>query len=728
MMNSVMTANMKTKILICLFCLITLGAKTGGIVEANERPNVILIVCDDLNDYVEGFGGHPQAKTPNMVRLSKTGVSFTQAHCNIPICGPSRASMFTGIYPHHSGCFGFTKWDGYEVLKNSRTMMDHFRENGYQTLGTGKLMHHMVRTEWNNYGNRADYGPFAFDGENKIAHPDVPAPYREIGAVDGSFGPFVALQGQKTTDGKSLNWRSGGWGKQAKTLRVNSQEDRDATPDELNGQWAVDQLNARADKPGRQPFFMGVGFIRPHTPLIVPKKFFDMFPLDSIELPLIRPGDIEDTYSQTIRGIPEGADGPRSEDMGTRLFNTLVQSYDSQDEALRHFIQAYLASVNSVDEQIGRILDAVDNSSLKDNTIIILTSDHGWGMGEKNYLYKNSLWQESTRVPLIVRAPGVSQNASFSSQPVSLIDIYPTLIDLCGLTNETKKNEKGHSLDGHSMKPLLADPENGVWSGPESALTALYKWRTKYDPSKESYSLRGKDWRYIRYENGKEELYETQDDPHEWTNLADDSAYAEILERFRNQLKSRVPTSDAGVPPQPGFVPQGSPNKKSVSHANDRKSGISGIFSEGDEGLIFTDSSHKVYYVIDALRKQVAPHLGKTVNLAANFKPTQTGNGKLIVYIKHIQAANSATKNLLSNKPQASGKPDKIELRGNFKKNGNEIFFRDTEDNEYFVINGLHDKVSPYLDQTVDMIANAKPRKDGKAKMLVWIMKIKPTN
>lgn len=487
-----------------------------------------------------------------MARLAATGVSFTQAHCNIPICGPSRASLFTGIYPHNSGCFGFTKWDGYEVLKNSRTIMDHFRAEGYQTLGTGKLMHHMVRQEWKNYGNRADYGPFAFDGDNKLAHPNVPAPFRDIGAIDGSFGPLVNLTDRKTPDGKPLTWLTGSWAKQ-RTLHVSSQDDRDPTADELNGQWAVDQLNDRAGKRGRQPFFMGVGFIRPHTPLIVPQKYFDLFPLESIYLPDIRRNDVEDTFSHTVRGIPDGADGPRSEDMGARLFNTLVESYESQDDALRHFIQAYLASVASIDDQIGRILDAVDNSPLKNNTIIVLTSDHGWGMGEKNYLYKNSLWQESTHVPLIVRAPNIGQAAAVSTQPVSLIDIYPTLIDLCGLTSNTTKNEKGHSLDGHSLKPLLQNPANGVWLGPKSALTALYKWRMKYDPSQESYSLRAKDWRYIRYENGKEELYSTKVDPHEWKNLAGDAAHSETLSAFRAELATRVPAAGSAVPPQPAF-------------------------------------------------------------------------------------------------------------------------------------------------------------------------------
>ena len=177
---------------------------------------------------------------------------------------------------------------------------------------------------------------------------------------------------------------------------------------------------------------MGVGFIRPHTPLIVPQRFFDQFPLDSITLPVIRSGDIDDTHARTVRGLPAGKEpnSERTADMGTRLFQDLVASYDSQEEALRRFVQAYLASVASVDEQIGKILDTLDGTGLSQNTIVILTSDHGWGMGEKDYLYKNSLWQESTRIPLIIRSPGTSQAGAFSTQPVSLIDLYPTLIDL----------------------------------------------------------------------------------------------------------------------------------------------------------------------------------------------------------------------------------------------------------------------------------------------------------
>lgn len=560
---------MNLKTFACFFCWVVFFWLESNPANADEQPNVILIICDDLNDYVEGFGGHPQAQTPNIVRLSKSGVSFTQAHCNIPICGPSRASLFTGIYPHNSGCFGFTKWDGYEVLKNSRTIMDHFRANGYQTLGTGKLMHHLVRKEWNEYGNPADYGPFAHDGTDRVAHPDVPAPYRDIGAVDGSFGPLVNLSNRTFADGKSYSWQTGNWQKM-RELKFNAGNDRDLTADELNGKWAVEKLKAFANDPNGKPFFMGIGFIRPHTPLIVPKRFFNKFPLDSIELPVIRAGDADDTHGYSVRGNPtelEAPGSPRTNDMGSRLYDNLVASYDSREEALKRFIQAYLASVASVDELIGSILDVVDNTSLAKNTIIIMTSDHGWGMGEKDYLYKNSLWQESTRVPLIVRAPGISKPGGAADHPVSLIDLFPTLIDLCGLTGETKKNGKGHALDGHSLRPFLSEPQSGRWTGPDSALTALYKWRMKYDPSAENYSLRTTDWRYIRYENGKEELYHTSDDPYEWTNLADDSKHASRLDSFRIQLASRIPQPGSTPPMQPVFKPKRPASTKPNSNA-----------------------------------------------------------------------------------------------------------------------------------------------------------------
>ena len=520
--------------------ILSLLLLAGGTVWA-EKPNVILIVCDDLNDYVGAFGGHPQAKTPNMDRLAASGVSFQQTHCTIPICNPSRASFLTGLYPHTSQCYGFDNWDGYEVLKNSRTLMDQFRENGYVSLGTGKMMHNRGEQEWSEFGHLSDYGPFAYNEEKTVAHPWNKAPFRDdFGAIDGSFGPLFKLNGEISPEnGKPFTWRTGNW-KKMRELHYESDDERDPTGDELNARWAIAHLKEYAKNPLNKPFFMGVGFLRPHTPLIVPQKYFDRFPLESIELPEMLENDAADTFKHTI----SSREDDRSGDRGTKIYDSLIASFDGDRErALKKFIQAYLASVASVDDLIGDILDVVDSSSLKENTIVILTSDHGWGNGEKDYLYKNSLWQESTRVPLVIRAPGVSKTGQSAVVPVSLVDLYPTLVDLCGLEGDTRKNEKGRPLDGYSLRPLLENPMAGKWDGPDAALTALYKWDNYYDPAKQSYSLRFKDWRYIRYQNGKEELYHTAQDPKEWINLALNPEYAEQLAGFRAKLMKRIPAS-----------------------------------------------------------------------------------------------------------------------------------------------------------------------------------------
>lgn len=522
--------------------LAPLAALHGASISAAvDKPNVLLIVCDDLNDYVETFGGHPQVRTPHIARLIESGVAFRQAHCNSPICTPSRASFITGLYPHTSGYYGFENWDENEVLKNSRTLMDHFRQNGYYALGTGKVMHNRDAREWSEYGHLADYGPLANDGDKNIAHPDMPAPYRDdFGAVDGSFGPLLNLAGRVSlATGKPRRWMYGDW-RNVREMKFKSEDERDPTPDERNAQWAVEKLKTFAANPESKPFFMGVGFIRPHTPLIVPQKYFDRFPLDTIRLPVIKDGDAADTFLSALTAEVDDRDGAR----GTKMFKSLVASHGGNRElALKKFIQAYLASIASADDLIGDILNVVDHSRLKGNTIIILTGDNGWTMGQKDWLYKNSLWQESTRIPLVIRAPGVSQAGGSCHRPVSLIDLYPTLLDLCGLPTNTVKNAQGRPLDGHSLKPLLADPVNGKWDGPDAVLTALYKWAQHYDPAEQSYTLRDQNWRYIRYQNGKEELYHITEDRYEWTNLALNPVFAATLTTYREKLVARLPKS-----------------------------------------------------------------------------------------------------------------------------------------------------------------------------------------
>ncbi len=499
-------------------------ARAGS--ETAERPNVVLIVCDDLNDYVTGMGGHPQARTPHIEKLARSGVAFRRAYSNNPICAPSRSSFLTGIYPHVSRNFSFAVWHENPVLKNSRTIMEHFRENGYHVAGSGKLMHHHLKGIWSEFKHKADYGPFAFDGKERVAHPSVPEPFNSIGPVDGSFAPLSDVP--YAPDGRdNRGWIYGTWGKTV-PMKYVDEDHRDPTPDERNARWATDRIGAFAREPKGKPFFLGVGFIRPHTPLHVPKRFFDMFPPDTIQAPVIRPNDAEDCHYLDV--FDENQKGPK-------YFRLLKESYPTAEAGLKTFTRAYLACVAAVDECIGQVVEAVDRSPFKDNTIIVVTSDHGWNMGQKDYLFKNSLWEESTRVPLIIRAPGVAAAGGVAGHPVSLIDLFPTLIDLCGLPKETRKNDKGAPIDGHSLRPFLADPESGTWDGPDAALTMIFAGgRTGQDPAKQHWSVRTRRWRYILYNNGATELYDHDRDPHEWDNLAERTEHTAIRETLHAKL------------------------------------------------------------------------------------------------------------------------------------------------------------------------------------------------
>jgi len=505
-----------------------------------KRPNVVMIVIDDLNDYVTHMGGHPQAKTPHMAALAKSGVHFRRAYSNNPVCAPSRGSLFTGIYPHTSRMIHFGKWFENPVLINSKTIPEYFRANGYHTMGTGKLLHHYRPHVWEQSGHRANYGPFAYDGKKKVGHPSVPEPFRSIGFVDGSFAPTSDVPSvPATADAPGYTgWLDTPNWKTQRPWRYVSETDRDLLPDERCAKWAADRLAAFGKQKQGKPFFLGVGFIRPHTPLYAPKRFFDMFPLKDIKLPVIKPNDAADTHYKDL--FPDTVKGPMH-------FRMLKESYPTLDEGLRTYVRAYLACVAFVDEQVGKVVDAVQRAGLADNTVILLTSDHGYNLGQKDYLFKNALWEESGRVPLIVRAPGVTKPGGAVDQPVSLIDIFPTLADLCALTGETRKNAKGASLDGHSLKPLLADPKAGKWTGPPAALTVIKA--DNRSPEKihnHHYAVRTQRWRYILYNNGAEELYDHNTDPREWTNLAPNAEHAKTKARLK-ALLSKMTGRDANA-------------------------------------------------------------------------------------------------------------------------------------------------------------------------------------
>ena len=513
--------------------ILTLFFAFGCNSKTQTKPNIVLIMTDDLNDYNEDLKGHPQIISPNIKKLADSGVSFTNAYSNDPMCGPSRSSMITGVYPHNSSNFWQKPWFNNDVLNNTKTIMEKFRESGYYVVGSGKILHHNKQELWSEFEHEADYGPVAYKGLRKkgkrgVAHPDVAKPFSEIGQIDGSFGPFKNISNM-VEDGEKITWAYGG-SRGYKEFKYVSEDDRDLTPDEINAQWAENKINELAKSDNDNPFFLAVGFLRPHTPLIAPQKYFDMYPLKDIELANILENDMDDTFLNYVEtnNVEKSEVGENNSTLSHKqlskrsveMYYKLKESYKDPDEGLKRFTQAYLACVTAVDDNIGQVVNAIDNSKFKDNTIIVFVSDHGWTLGEKDHIYKNSPWEESTRVPLTIRAPGLTKPNSKVNHPVSLIDVYPTLLELAGLDNNTLKNSKGKSLDGFSLKPFLEDPNTKSWEGPDGALSVVYSSdQNENIPSNHHYSLRTKDWRYIIYDSGKEELYNNAVDPKEWNNL-----------------------------------------------------------------------------------------------------------------------------------------------------------------------------------------------------------------
>jgi arylsulfatase A-like enzyme len=542
-----------------------------------ENCNVLFIICDDLNDFEGVFGGHPQAQTPHMDALAASGVTFINTHSNAPICGPSRSSFVTGIYPHTSNNYAFENWynpgrSGWfqnPILQNSKTIMHYMRDNGYQSYGTGKIMHHdladnyvypaghpeagQLQTDWDDYGAKAHYGPMAYDpgSSTVVNHPKVPQSFFEgAGSLNSLFGSLADVP---TINGYTGWWETG-WGNNP--FHYVNDNNRDDMQDELVRKWAVNKLNAIGPN---EKFFMMVGFHNPHTPLVAPQSYFDLYPLESLQLPARIENDIADTYFRN---------NAKPDTSTLKVYRSMLNSvgevtadgtvYATEEALLKEYLQAYLACVSFVDAQIGALIDALDNSSHAANTIVVLTSDHGYEFGEKEALSKNTLWENSTRVPLVIRVPGLASSAGQQvDEPVGLIDLFPTIRDLCGLTSDTKKNAQGAELDGHSLRPLLENPIAGLWQGPDVALS-MVSTENSDDRLSKNFAVRSKDWRYIRYANGQEELYDLVNDPYEFTNLID-SSDADVLAQkgfLTNALFDLVPdlaTAGRNKIVDPGF-------------------------------------------------------------------------------------------------------------------------------------------------------------------------------
>ena len=517
-----------------------------------HRPNVIFIVADDLNDAVGGMGADVQARTPNLDRLRRMGALFTNAQVNAPICGPSRASFLSGLYPHTTGYYGYNfltdHWRENERLSDAVVFPEHFRAEGYDVLITGKIYHNNQEdpTFWYETGAPPSWGPWPWDGRrqdeyehgiigvwpNSNVHPSLP---EGIG-IDDAFGSLADVPGFPADTALGVPGYTG-WVLYSKPFRYVSETDRDLMPDELNARFAVERLGM--DR--KNPFLMLVGFNRPHSPLVVPQAYLDMSPLDDIRLPPINENDLKDL-----------AEGLRPPDVG---LSTGAYGFDRYRKFLRIggerlvklWLQAYLASITFMDDQLGKILDALESSPYRDDTYIVFTSDNGYHIGEKTYIFKNSPWEEACRVPLLVAGPGIA-GGQVVEQPVSLVDVYPTLVDWAGLPADPNRRTNRLALDGHSLRPLV---EGGEWTGPPSALSSVagntrLGLREPGRAEDQFHSLRHARYRYVRTPQGGEELYDHAVDPHEWNNLARDPAYFTARDMLREELARLT-----GLPAEP---------------------------------------------------------------------------------------------------------------------------------------------------------------------------------
>ncbi len=430
------------------------------------RPNVLFIAVDDLRDWVGYFGHNPQSKTPNYDRLSRMGTSFTRAYCASPVCNPSRTALMSGLRPSTSSVYE-NNVDFRPIIPPAKMLTTAFREAGYHVHGAGKIYHEAYRRreEWDDYLEKERGDP-------------RPAADRSEGVGGIKFAPL------------------------------------DCRDDELSDWGIADYGIASLQRKHDKPFFLAVGFHKPHMPWNVPRKWFDLFPLESIKLPPYLENDLDDLPPAAVQmAHPETDHVP-------------MQKSGRWKEA----IQAYLATIAYCDMNLGRLLDALEKSAYRDNTIICLWGDHGWHLGEKHHWRKFALWEEATKAPFMWVVPGVTKPDTICERTVDFMSIFPTLTDLCGIPTPAHN-------EGVSIRRLLADPK-ASWD-----LPALTTYRFN------NHTVRSEGWRYIRYANGDEELYDETRDPNEWTNLAAKPEFAARKAELAKSLpRTNAPDSSDRAP------------------------------------------------------------------------------------------------------------------------------------------------------------------------------------
>ncbi len=454
-----------------LILFTSLFVSLGQLQASDEKPNVLFIAVDDLNDWIGCLGGHPQTKTPNFDRLAASGMLFKNAYCAGASCNPSRTAIMSGLPPHRSGLYN-NKQKMRGVLPDTDLLPKYFSQHGYWSAGSGKILHYIIDpTSWDDY----------FPAKEK----DDPFPrtlYPEKRPVSlPRAGDWQYVE----TDWAAL----------------------DVTDEEFGGDWLVTKwISEQLERSHDKPFFLACGLYRPHEPWFVPKQYYEPFPLETIQTgPGYKANDLDD--------IP-----PAGQKLGRNRYFEHIQ----KEGQWRQGVQAYLAAICFADAMLGRVLDALERSPQRDNTIVVLWSDHGWHLGEKEHWQKYTGWRICDRVPLMIcvpkNAPGLPEGTragSICNRPVSLTDLYCTLTDLCGLPDKS-------DIMSRSLVPLLRDPRS-PWL--HAAITHLDQ------PG--SYAISSERWRYIHYQSGDEELYDIETDPHEWTNLASESEHAKKLAEMR---------------------------------------------------------------------------------------------------------------------------------------------------------------------------------------------------
>ena len=485
--------------------------KSSNQKAAKQHPNILFISVDDLNDYL-GFMGDPNAITPHMDKLALGGTAFTNAHCQAPLCGPSRASLLTGLRPSTTGIYGMIKDNSIQtgsLADDDITLMPgYFSEHGYKTFGVGKVFHTFAPKDAFEIAG----GRFAGAKPN---HNFGPIPEKRM-VWDGYAKTNPDNYGRTSTD----------WG-------PFPESDHDM-PDYQNTQWAIDQI--KQHDPDR-PFFMAVGYMRPHVPFHVPQRWFDLYPLEEIQLPAYDKNDFDDIPSIAKNELAYLPMMPSTE-------------WAIETDNWKNIVQAYLACVSFVDNEIGKLIRAVEQSPYASNTIIVLWSDHGYRLGEKGTFAKQALWETATKTPLVFSGAQIPKNKTINA-PVELLSIYPTLLELCQLPPNPQN-------EGRSLVSVIQDQH--LNTDDFYALTT-YGWS--------NHSLRTKNYRYISYEDGTEELYDMVNDKHEFVNLVNLNVYKEIKEMHKALLpKSNARWHDnSNYTFQPYFVEQ----KKRVNEENRHK-------------------------------------------------------------------------------------------------------------------------------------------------------------